>query len=140
MIVLDTNVVSELMRKQPDETVLRWAGARRAATLYMTAVTQAEILRGLGLLPGGARRRDLEKRFSAFLDEGFGNRILPFTRESAAAYEPIYTGRMRAGLGIGELDLLIAAIAAEHGATIATRNTGDFEGTGVRLVNPWLEA
>ena len=139
MIILDTNVISELMKKQPDLKVLDWLGRQTSAQIYLTAITVAEIQRGLALLPAGRRRTALEKSFDRFLDLGFRERILSFSPSTAGIYAPIYCARVEAGLGVGELDLLIAAIAREQNASIATRNTGDFEQTGVPLINPWLD-
>lgn len=137
MIILDTNVVSELMRAEPDLRVLNWIRRQNKAQLYLTALTVAEICRGLALLPNGKRRLYLEQAFEDFLDKGFHQRILPFTVETSRVYAPIYRARVKAGFWVGELDLLIAAIAREQDAKLATRNTSDFEACGLRLVNPW---
>lgn len=137
MIVLDTNVVSELMRRKPDLQVLNWIRRQNTPRLYLTALTVAEIRRGLALLPDGKRKLELESAFEDFLSKGFHQRILPFTLESCRVYSPIYQARVNAGLGIGELDILIAAITKEHNADLATRNTSDFEACGLRLINPW---
>lgn len=139
MIIIDTNVVSELMKKRPNLGVLDWIGRQKLGRIYLTAITVAEIRRGLALLPKGERRTGLEQAFDHFLELGFKERILSFTPATARIYAPIYQARIEAGLGVGELDLLIAAIASEHDAAIATRNTGDFEQTGLRLFNPWLD-
>ena len=139
MVILDTNVVSELMKKQPDAKVLDWLEGQKTGQLYLTAITIAEIRRGLALLPEGQRRTALEQAFDRFLELGFNERVLSFTPATARVYAPIYRARIEAGLGVGELDLLIAAIARQQDAAIATRNTGDFEQTGVRLTNPWLD-
>lgn len=137
MILLDSNVVSELMRREPDPRVLNWIRRQKTAQLYLTALTVAEIRRGLALLPEGKRKRDLQKALEDFLDKGFQQRILPFTTEISHVYATIYRARVKAGLGIGELDLLIAAIAKQHNAALATRNISDFEACGLRLINPW---
>jgi len=137
MILLDTNVISELMREKPDARVLAWISRQRSNRLYLTAVTVAEIRRGLALLPDGRRRSALESSFDRFLRKGFREKILPFSRSTAEIYAPIYKARQRSGLGLGELDLIIAAIATEHDGRLATRNISDFEETGVELVNPW---
>ncbi len=137
MILLDSNVVSELMRREPDTRVLNWMRRQKTAQLYLTALTVAEIRRGLALLPEGKRMRDLQKAFEDFLDKGFDQRILPFTVETSRVYAPIYHARVKAGPGIGELDLLIAAIAKQHNAALATRNISDFEACDLRLINPW---
>lgn len=139
MILLDTNIVSELMRPQPEPKVLRWIATQPLEQLYIASLTVAEIRRGLALLPQGARRQTLEAAFDRFLQEGFGRRILPFSQSTASVYAPIYAKRVQAGFGIGELDILLAAIAAEHSARIATRNVSDFDQTGLRVVNPWID-
>ena len=137
MILLDTNVISELMRPEPEPRVLRWLSAQSLERIHLAALTVAEIRRGLALLPPGARRQSLEQSFDRFLELGFSRRILPFSEASAAVYAPICARRVQAGLGIDELDILLAAIATEHSASIATRNTGDFDRTGVSIINPW---
>ncbi len=137
MIILDTNVVSELMRAQPDGAVLAWVGKQNPAQLHLTAFTVAEIRRGLVLLPKGRRRTGLEDAFETFLMKGFADRILPFTERTTRVYTSIYRSRKETGLSLGELDLLIAAIVKEHDARLATRNSKDFEGCGLRLINPW---
>ena len=138
MIILDTNVVSELMRPKPDPQVLSWLRGQNAPQIHLTALTVAEIRRGLALLPEGRRRKSLEGAFATFLTEGFGERILPFTEKTTRFYAPLYKARVDAGLGVGEIDLIIAAMAREHQASLATRNTSDFEHCGLRLINPWL--
>jgi len=138
MILLDTNVVSELMRAHPDPNVLLWVGKQSADQLYLTALTVAEIRRGLALLPDGRRKTKLEGAFQQFLNQGFKDRILPFTSATSLVYAPIYRARIQSGLGVGELDLLIAAIAKEYQASLATRNTTDFDACGIKLINPWL--
>jgi predicted nucleic acid-binding protein len=137
MIVLDSNVISELMRREPDQRVLGWIRRQNTAQLYLTALSAAEIRRGIALLPDGKRKRDLEQSFEDFLAKGFEQRILPFTTETSRVYAPIYRARVKAGLGVGELDLLIAAIAKQYQADLATRNLSDFEGCGIRIINPW---
>ena len=137
MIVLDTNIVSELMRREPNLRVLNWIRRQNTSRLYLTALSVAEIRRGLDLLPDGKRKLDLGNAFEEFLEKGFDRRTLPFTTETSRVYAPIYRARVKAGLGVGELDLLIAAIAKEHNADLATRNTTDFEACGLRLINPW---
>ena len=139
MILLDTNVVSEVMRPQPDVNVLRWLGEQQPDQLYLTALTVAEIYRGLALLPNGRKRAKLEAAFQQFLTRGFQDRILSFTSKTSLIYAPVYCARVKAGLGIGELDLLIAAIAKEFKASLATRNTTDFKACGIKLINPWEE-
>jgi predicted nucleic acid-binding protein len=137
MIILDTNVLSEVMKPAPAAQVLAWMAARPAASLYTTSVTQAEILHGLMLLPPGRRRRALEAAATSMFAEDFGGRILGFGTEAAPHYARIASDRRRAGQPISHFDAQIAAIACSTGADIATRNRSDFDGCGVTLLDPW---
>ena len=138
MIILDTNVVSEPMRPVPDEHVLRWLARQDASTLFLTAVTEAELRTGLALLPAGKRREALGAALEAMLAEDFAGRVLPFEGGAAArAYAAIQAERRETGRPIAMADAMIAAIARSRGMRVATRNTGDFEGTGVELLDPW---
>lgn len=137
MIVLDTNVVSELMRPAPDVGVKAWLAAQDPLLLATTTITIAEIQRGIVRLPNGARRRSLEQRFGAFVDVAFSGRLLPFDRDAAFAYGAVSAARERKGLHADAVDMMIAAIAKCAGASLATRNTGDFEECGIALVSPW---
>jgi toxin FitB len=137
MIILDTNVLSELMKPTPAPIVVDWIGAQPAASLYTTSITQAEILHGLMLLPPGRRRRALEAAAASMFAEDFGDRILGFGTEAAPPYARIASDRRRAGRPISHFDAQIAAIARSTGAVIATRNLADFNGCGVILVDPW---
>lgn len=137
MIILDTNVLSELMKPKPAAQVVDWIAAQPAAGLYTTSITQAEILHGLMLLPPGRRRRALEAAASSMFAEDFGGRILGFGTEAAPPYARIASDRRRAGRPISHFDAQIAAIAGSTGAGIATRNVADFDGCGVTLVDPW---
>jgi hypothetical protein len=137
MIILDTNVLSELMGSSPAASVLDWIATQPSAGLYTTTITQAEILHGLMLLPAGRRRRGLEAAAAELFAEEFGGRVLGFGTDAAPPYARIASDRRRAGRPISHFDAQIAAIARSTGAAIATRNVADFEGCGVRLVNPW---
>lgn len=137
MIVLDTNVVSELMKPAPAAAVARWIAGQPATTLYTTTVTQAEILHGILLLATGKRRAALETAAEAMFDEDFGGRVLPFGSEAARAYAQIAAQRRRSGRPISQFDAQIAAIARCARAAVATRNVGDYEECGVKVVNPW---
>ena len=137
MIVLDTNVVSELMKPQPAERVVAWVAAHSPGSLYTTNITQAEILHGVMLLPPSRRRRAIEAAAEAMFREEFANRLLPFGSDAALPYALIAVDHRRAGRPISQLDAQIAAIARCTGATVATRNTADFESCGIELVNPW---
>jgi toxin FitB len=137
VIVLDTNVVSELMKATPDERVIHWVGSQTARALYTTSLTQAEILHGIMLLPSGKRRTAITAAADAMFSDDFGGRILAFGSDAARPYASIATARRRAGHPISQFDAQIAAIALSTGATVATRNVDDFEGCGVKVVNPW---
>jgi len=135
MIVLDTNVLSELMRPEPEATVLQWMSAQTDA-LYVTALSYAEILLGIDLLPKGKRRQRLGEQATAMFTEDFAGRILSFDLATAPAYATIAGKRQKAGQRLSPIDGMIAAVAHVHGASIATRD-GDFAGCGVPLINPW---
>jgi len=137
MIVLDTNVVSELVRPAPAGAVVDWFGAHDPAELYLTAVGEAELRVGVAALPAGRRRELLRQALQLVIEVDFAGRILPFDSAAAAAYADIYTARRRAGRPIATLDCQIAAIASVRGARLATRNVADFVATGVALVDPW---
>ena len=137
MIVVDTNVLSELMKPKPATKVIDWMAAQPAASLYTTNITQAEILHGLMLLPPSRRRSALEAAAMSMFGEDFGGRILGFGSDVAPTYAQIASDRRRAGRPIPHFDAQIAAIARFMGAAIATRNTADFDGCGVTVVDPW---
>ncbi|OLF08810.1 VapC toxin family PIN domain ribonuclease [Actinophytocola xinjiangensis] len=137
MIVLDTNVVSELMRRSPDPEVVAWIDRVPAEDVYLTAVTAAELRYGVERLPAGARRTTMTTRVDGLLTEDFRDQILPFGADEAAHYAWIVTARERAGRPIGLADAQIAAICRRHGASLATRNVKDFSGTRVVLYDPW---
>ena len=137
MIVLDTNVVSELMKPAPADAVARWVADQPATTLYTTSITQAEILHGIMLLPAGKRRSALEAAAEAMFEEDFGGRVLPFGREAAHAYAQIAAQRRRSGRPISHFDAQIAAIARSARAPVATRNVSDYGGCGIKVLNPW---
>ncbi len=137
MIVLDTNVVSELMRDSPHQTVRAWFSDQPASSLFMTTVTEAEILTGIALLPPGRRRRGLLEAAVRVFATLFTGRILVFDSDAANIYAEIFTQRHEAGRPMSQADCQIAAIARSRSASIATRNITDFEGVGVELINPW---
>lgn len=136
MIILDTNVVSELMRSEPSPAVVGWLGRRSGRLLATTSVTLAEIRYGLALLPSG-RRRDVLTQAADELFGAFPDQVLPFDAAAATAYADIVTGREAGGAPIAGFDAQIAAIARTHAATLATRNTKDFADVGIELVDPW---
>jgi predicted nucleic acid-binding protein len=137
VIVLDTNVVSELMRPEPNPAVLSWVGAQRPKTLHTTSVTQAEVLYGIALLPAGKRRDSLAAAADAIFADDFSGRVLPFDSAAAERFAEIVAARRRAGSPIENFDAQIAAIALTSGAMLATRDIGGFAGCGLDLVDPW---
>ncbi len=138
-MILDTNVVSEPMRPSPSAAVMEWLSRQPVAGhFFVTTVTMAEILFGVELLPRGKRRDNTLAQAQATFAEDFAGRILPFDEDAARAFAAIGPSRRGQGRPITDLDAQIAAIARSHGALLATRNTADFEGCGIRLVNPWL--
>jgi hypothetical protein len=137
VIVLDTNVLSELMRSAPDVSVTSWVGTQSAANLFVTTITQAEILHGVLLLPWGRRRDAIEAAADAMFEEDFAGRVLPFSSLAAHAYAEIAVERRQSGRPISQFDAQIAAIAKSAGADVATRNVPDFEGCGIKVIDPW---
>ena len=137
MIVLDTNVLSELMKPAPAPAVVQWVAAQPPARLFTTTITQAEILYGLALMPRGKRRTALESAVTAMFEEDFAGRVLPFDGDAARVFPGIVSSRRAQGRPITQWDAQIAAIARSRGAALATRNTDDFEHCGVTLLNPW---
>ena len=137
MIVVDTNVISELMRGEPDSAVLAWVAAQPRALLYTTYINQAEILYGIGALPEGRRRTALAAAADAMFAEDFAGRILPFEERAAARYPEIVLARRQAGHPIEKFDALIAATSLAVGASIATRDAGGFAGCGLEVIDPW---
>ena len=137
MILLDTNVVSEMMKPEPAARVVSWMEREPASSLYVTSITQAEIMHGVMLLPQGRRRKALEAAAQAMFSEDFAERLLAFGSEAALAYAHISVERRRRGRPIAAFDAQIAAIARAAGATLATRNITDFDHCAIRVVNPW---
>ncbi len=137
-IVLDTNVVSELEGRKYSERLLQWLNGFERADLFLTTVSVAEIHYGLSLLPEGKRREALTESYLR-LEEGFAGRIVPFTTAAAHRYGELKAEREKRGRRMETKDAMIAAICLSHGATLATRNTKDFEGLDLKLVNPFEE-
>jgi toxin FitB len=137
MIVLDTNVVSELLRPAPAPPVEAWLATQDGATVWFTAVGEAELRHVVAILPAGRRRNALAETIEAMLEEDFRDRILPFDRVAARAYAAIAAERRSAGRSISQFDCQIAAIARAHDAAVATRNAGDYEGCGIAVIDPW---
>ena len=140
MTIFDTNVVSEVMASSPSAVALAWIANRRATDdLFTTTITVAEVLYGIELLDPGKRRDKLSGEAEAMFSQDFAGRILHFDEQAARSFAQIASSRRKAGRPITEFDAQIAAIVRANNATLATRNTADFEGCGIRLVNPWAE-
>lgn len=135
MILLDTNVVFEPLKPNGEPAVLAWIDAQTVETLYLSAITLAELRFGIAAMPGGQRRDGLRQRLDERVVPVFAGRILPFDTDAADAYAKL---RARAtGKAIGTADAYIAAVAAAHGFAVATRDTGAFEAAGLNVINPW---
>lgn len=137
MIILDTNVLSELARIDPEPNVVAWLDSLPAAEVAITAITAAELLYGVARLPDGRRRAALAETIDALVKEDFRDRVEPFDNLAAEQYATVVVSREKKGRPIGMADAQIAAICRVGGATLATRNTGDFTDTGIGLINPW---
>ena len=138
MSVLDTKLLSELTKPDPDGSVLAWVARQRRAELCSTAISEAELAYGLALLPQGRRREALVQAVARLLGEGLGGRVLAFDRIAAAAYGVIAAGRRTAGRPVATADGQIAAIARARGATLlATRDVSGFQDCGVPIIDPW---
>lgn len=140
MIILDTNVISELMRELPDPNVKQWITAQKPIHFGITTITIAEIPRGLMRLPLGKRRSRLATSFTAFITEAFSGRIFPFDEEAAYNYGKIAAKCKTEGNNTDAVDLMIAAIAKSRQAAIATRNTKDFAGCNLEIINPRIQS
>ena len=138
MIILDTNVVSELLRPAPSSAVEAWLAAQDGATVFFTAIAEAELRLGVAILPTGRRRTTIAEAIDAMLEEDFRDRILPFDTAAAQAYVAIAATRRAAGRPISQFDCQIAAIAHIRQAVLATRNTADYEDCGIEVIDPWL--
>ena len=137
MTILDTNVLSELMKATPAPTVLAWMSLHPTDDLFISTISMAEIWFGVELLPKGKRRDGLLREVEVTFARDFAGRILAFDEGAARMFGSIVASRRLQGRPIGIADGQIAAIARYRQSTLATRDTGDFEGCGVRLVNPW---
>ena len=137
MIVLDTNVLSALMRREPDAAAVAWLDGQSAESIWTTAITVFEIRFGLELLVPGRRRRQLETAFSRAISEDLEDRVLPFDEEAAREAASRAAERQRAGRRIDFRDLEIAGIVSTRRATLATRNVRHFQDLGIALVDPW---
>ena len=137
MIVLDTNVLSETLRPSPSLKVLRWLDEQSAAGVATTTITQAEMFYGLECLPAGRRRSALQQAIEKIFREEFAGRILPFDEDAARTFGSMVAARDALGRPISQFDGMIAAIARSRHASLATRDRADFEGCGVRVIDPW---
>ena len=137
MIILDANILSEALRPNPEPAVMEWLRSHSRASLFVTAITQAEILFGIAILEPGRRQLELQAAVGAMFAADFAGRILPFDSDAAAAFAEISAERRRAGRPISQFDAQIAAITRSRGATVATRNIKDFEGCDIALIDPW---
>ena len=137
-VLLDTNVVSELMRKAPDPTVAVWAAGHRLENLFFSAVGEAELRCGAAILPTGQRREVLVSDIERMLGEAFENRVLPFDSGAARAYADIVARRRATGRAVAPADCQIAAIARSRRMAVATHNVRDFDDAGVEVVAPWV--
>ena len=137
MIVLDTNVLSELMRPKPLPRVVHWLAACPPSSLFTTSITQAEIFFGLRLLPASKRRASLEAAATELFQEDFRGRVLSFGSDAALFFAQIAAERRHLGQPISQSDAQIAAIALSGGARLATRNVTDFQNCGLILLDPW---
>ncbi len=140
MVILDTHVVSELMRENPNSNVVAWLDEHPTSSLFITSLTEAEIRAGIALLPSGRRRRGLAAAAEHTFGSLFAQRILPFDSGAARTYAAIMAARRAAGRPISQFDCQIAAIARAAGAAVATGDENDFQGCGIPVINPWSNA
>lgn len=137
MILLDTNVISEPLRHRPEARVIEWMDAQALETLYLSAVTVAELRTGVALLPTGKRRMGLHDRLEKQVLPLFVGRVLPFDLDCTQVYAELVAKARAAGMAIATADGYIAAIAAAHGFAVATRDADPFQAVGVTAINPW---
>jgi len=137
VVILDTNVVSEVLKPVPSTTVVGWLADQIPSEVFTTTITLAESLFGVEALPPGRRRTGLLEGVERIFAQEFRGRILPFDEDAAREFAKIVASRNAMGRPIPQFDAMIAAIARTHHATVATRNTADFEHCGIRLIDPW---
>ena len=137
MIVLDTNVISEPLRQAPETRVIKWIDAQPIETLYLSAITVAELRFGVASLPAGKRRDRLQESLEKRALPLFAGRVLPFDMSASQSYGELMAKARTAGLAIGTADGYIAATAAANGMMVATRDASPFEAAGVDVINPW---
>jgi toxin FitB len=138
LILLDTNVVSEPLRPQPDPRVIEWIDAQSLETLFLSAITVAELRAGVALLPAGKRRTGLRENLERRVLPLFAGRVLPFDLGCTQTYAELMAKARSSGIAIASADGYIAAIAAANVLTVASRDTGPFEAAGVTVIDPWL--
>ena len=139
-VLLDTNVVSELIRKMPDPTVEAWAAGHALRELFFSAVGEAELRYGAAILPAGRRRATLVSDIERMLSDAFDDRVLPFDSDAAREYAEIAAARRSAGRPVAPADCQVAAIARSRDMAVATRNVRDFDDIDIEVVNPWTAA
>ncbi len=137
MILLDTNILSEMIRPRADQGVEAWVGRQPPASLFISTITEAELRYGAALMPKGRRRDAVSAAIEGMITEDFHGRILAFDSAAANFYAVIAADRRTSGRPITPFDAQIAAVARSRGAKLATRNVADFEGCGIEIVNPW---
>jgi predicted nucleic acid-binding protein len=137
MIVLDTNVISELWKAEPDANILAWIDAQMVETLYLSTITVAELRFGLATMPEGKRRTIYQDRLEREVLPAFSGRVLSFDLDASQAYAELMARARAAGKAIGKADGYIAATASARGLMVATRDTSPFEAAGLNVINPW---
>ena len=137
MILIDTNVISELWKPGPDSNVLAWIDAQTIETLYLSAITVAELRYGLAMMPDGKRRTIYQERLEREVLPTFAGRVLAFDLDTSKTYAELMARARAEGKAIAKADGYIAATAATHGLIVATRDTSPFEAGGLNVINPW---
>lgn len=137
MILLDTNVISEPLRREPAAQVVEWIDAQHIETLYLSTITVADLRTGVAILPPGKRRNRLRDSLETQVLPKFSGRVLTFDLGCTQAYADLMAKARNVGLAIATADGYIAAIAAANGLVVATRDVGPFEAAGVAVINPW---
>jgi toxin FitB len=137
LIIVDTNIVSEPFRPRPSDAVGEWLNRQSASDLFLTTISLAELYRGIAILPDGKRKQALKEDTDSFRRDYFGGRILAFDMEAAFAYADLTAKTRALGISMSFADAQIAAIAATHGFSVATRDVGPFTAAGVSVINPW---
>jgi len=137
VIILDTNVISEIIRAEPSPAVMNWMESQSRAMLFTTTLTRAELLYGMAILPDSPRKMEKERIIKDILNIDFHEKMLPFDKDAADCYAEITAVRKKSGSPISQFDAMIAAITQSRGAKLATRNIKDFIHCGISIINPW---